>query len=41
MKDRTHTLYQVKLFALQPLSAENSVEFSQADHNSKTWCNLT
>ena len=41
MKDRMYILYQVKLFALQPLSAENLVEFSQADHNSKTWCNLT
>ena len=41
MKDRMYILYQVKLFALQPLSAGNLIEFFQADHNSKTWCNLT
>ena len=41
MKDRMYILYQVKLFALQPLSAGNLVEFSQAYHNSKNRCNLT
>ena len=33
--ERYSTLYRVRLLALQPLSAGNSAEFSQAD-NSKT-----
>ena len=35
MRRAVSTLYRVRLLALQPLSAGNSAEFSQAD-NSKT-----
>ena len=41
MRQAVSTLYRVRSLALQPLSAGNSAEFSQADNSKTIQCKAT